>query len=248
MSCSSYPNSVLPSFSQPSKTWAETVFFLGTNAWFSCTSSHCLFCQPRRTLTGKCLLHLGFLSYASGSDECFVLCLLSEKKNAFQFQTIRESVFCKPNFFLPCCITLLDGILICFTQPSWARTSFLPNYVSQCLAISHLKQGSDLFLHAGIKFCNCRLFLCISFGLIMSKHGAGTPGGKSSGCHPRCWTPSQQCVGFLLLQQPPAFPCGIMQMNRTGYRDEFESWLYMCLSPLLCRDCVEDVQAKVSWA
>lgn len=37
---------------------------------------------------------------------------------------------------------------------------------------------------------NCRFFLCISFGLMMSKHGAGIAGGKSSGFHPRCWTPA----------------------------------------------------------
>ena len=49
-------------------------------------------------------------------------------------------MFCKPNFFLPCRITLLDGIVIYFTQPNWARPSFLPNYVCQRLAISHVKR------------------------------------------------------------------------------------------------------------
>lgn len=159
---------------------------------------------------GKCLLYLGFLSYASGSEGCFVLCLLSWRKKAFNFQTTGERVFCKPNFFLPSCITLLDGLLIYFTQPSWAGPSFLPSYVSQRLTISHLKQDSDLFLSAGIKLCNCRFFLCISSGLMMSKHDVGVlPGGKSSGFHPRHWRPSQPCVGFLLLQQPAASPVAL---------------------------------------
>lgn len=144
-------------------------------------------------------------------------------------------MFCNPNFLLPCCISLLDGILICLTQWSWARPSFLPNYVSPCLSISHLKQSSDSFLHAGIKFCNCSFLLCISFGFIMSRHGAATPGGETSGAHCRCWTASEQHMGFLLLQQPPAFPCSIMEMGRAEHRDGFESLVYGCLICLLSR-------------
>lgn len=144
---------------------------------------------------------------------------------------------CNPNLLLPCCISLLDGVLIYLTQSSWARPSFLPNYVSQCFSISHLKQSSDLFLHAGIKFCHCRFLLCISFGLIMSRHSAAASGGEKSGICCRYWTSSEQSVGFLLHQQILAFPHSVMEMSRAEHRGGFESLVYGCLICLCRRLC-----------
>lgn len=135
-------------------------------------------------------------------------------------------MLCKQIFFLPCCVTLLDGILICLAKLS--QDQFSANLCLSILQFHHctfLKQDSDLFFCTGIKFCNCRFFLCISFGLLMRKHIAGIPGGKSSGLHPRHCTLSQQLVGFLLLEHSPAFPCSIMQMKMNGHRDEFGSLL-----------------------
>lgn len=69
------------------------------------------------------------------------VCLARRRKNSFSNHW-RECILLS-KFHLPCCITSLGGLPIHITQPSQARASLLSRYVSQHLAISHLKQDSD---------------------------------------------------------------------------------------------------------
>lgn len=138
------------------------------------------------------------------------VCLARGRKH-FDFKPLER--VCSANqtsFYLAALLSLMAYWFTLLSQVG-PGPAFCP---IMCLSILQFHILSRAQTCSSIKLYNCRFFLSISFGLMMSKHGAGIPGGKSSRFPPRHWTPSQQCVGFLLLQQPPAFPCGTGTRHR----------------------------------
>lgn len=94
------------------------------------------------------------------SNEYFVLWLLSSKKKAFQFQAIGQSVFCKPNLFLPCCISLLEGILIYLSQvgPGPAFCPIMCLNVLQFHILSRAQTCSSMLRSSSVTAGSCCAF------------------------------------------------------------------------------------------